>query len=43
VHFVGSIAYYFQDILVEVSNNHRFTVGKIMRQPITGIASYHLK
>ncbi|MGB1037119.1 MAG: hypothetical protein ACPGYY_00595 [Bacteroidia bacterium] len=43
VNFVGSIAYYFRDVLEEVARNHRFTVGKIERRPIEPLAAYHSK
>jgi glucosamine kinase len=41
VNFVGSIAYYFREELEEVARNHRFTVGKIEKQPIEALANYH--
>lgn len=41
VHFVGSIAHYFQDVLKEVAVNHRFTIGKIERKPVEALALYH--
>ena len=40
VHFVGSIAYYFKDVLEELARNHRFTVGKIEKRPIDPLAIY---
>ncbi len=43
VNFVGSIAFYFQDILQEVAINHRFTAGKIVQKPIKELALYHQK
>jgi N-acetylglucosamine kinase-like BadF-type ATPase len=43
VNFVGSIAYYFRDVLEEVARNHRFTVGKIEKRPIEPLANYHSK
>ena len=41
VHFIGSIAYYFQDILQEVAINHRFTVGKIIQKPLDNLLEFH--
>ncbi len=41
VNFVGSVAFYFQDVLEEVGRNHRFTVGKIDRRPVEPLALYH--
>ena len=43
VHFVGSIAYYFKEVLQEVARNHRFTLGKIVQRPIEPLAHYHFK
>ncbi|PCJ63744.1 MAG: hypothetical protein COA58_15495 [Bacteroidetes bacterium] len=41
VNFVGSIAYYFKEVLEEVARNHRFTVGKIEKRPVEPLAAYH--
>ncbi|MDG2455741.1 MAG: hypothetical protein P8N47_08030 [Bacteroidia bacterium] len=41
VNFVGSVAYYFQDVLEEVGRIHSFTVGKIDRRPVEPLAVYH--
>lgn len=43
VHFVGSVAYYFKDILEDVARNHRFTVGNIEKRPVDSLADYHSK
>jgi len=42
VHFVGSVAYYFKDILEEVAKKHSFTVGKIEKRPVEPLADYHI-
>ena len=42
VNFVGSIAYYFREVLEEVAKNHRFTIGKIEKKPIFPLVEYHL-
>lgn len=42
VHFVGSVAYYFRDILDEVAKKHGFTVGKIEKRPVEPLAEYHI-
>ncbi|MEY2924788.1 MAG: hypothetical protein RLZZ337_1336 [Bacteroidota bacterium] len=41
VHFVGSVAYYFREVLQEVARNHRFTVGKTEKRPVDPLADYH--
>lgn len=43
VHFVGSIAYHFRDVLEEVSKNFRFTIGRIIQKPIFPLADYYCK
>jgi len=43
VHFVGSIAYIYRDILHEVAAEMGIRVGKIIQQPIDDLAEYHLK
>lgn len=42
-HFVGSIAFYYQDVLKEVCEENGLLVGKIMQKPIEGIYNYILK
>jgi len=39
---VGSVAYYFKDILEEVAKKHSFTVGKIEKRPVEPLADYHI-
>lgn len=43
VHFVGSIAYYFEDILRRHCKNHDIKVGKITNKPVNGLVKYHLQ
>jgi N-acetylglucosamine kinase-like BadF-type ATPase len=42
-HFVGSIAYYYQDILRSVCQKNQIHVGKILQKPIDGIYQYVLE
>jgi glucosamine kinase len=42
-HFVGSIAFFYQDILRDVLKLNNIKVGKILQKPIEGIYSYILK
>lgn len=42
-HFVGSIAYFYQDELKEVLATNHIKVGKILQKPIEGIFEYVLK
>lgn len=41
VHFVGSIAFYFQEILKESAEENGFRTGIITRSPIEGLIRYH--
>jgi N-acetylglucosamine kinase-like BadF-type ATPase len=43
VHFTGSIAFYFSDILRQVANDKRITVKNILEGPIAGLTLYHTK
>ncbi len=40
--FTGSVAYYYRDILREVFKNNNLKTGKILKEPIEGLISYHL-
>lgn len=41
VHFVGSVAYYFKDVLEKVAADLDFSVGEVNKRPIHAIAVYH--
>ncbi|MBQ8035061.1 MAG: ATPase [Bacteroidales bacterium] len=41
VNLVGSVAYYYQDILKEVAEKRGVTIGKILKTPIEGLIEYH--
>ncbi|MEX0813424.1 MAG: hypothetical protein WD048_14495 [Chitinophagales bacterium] len=43
VHFVGSIAFIFKNILLECLNEKGLQVGKVIRKPIYDLALYHIK
>ena len=43
VHFVGSVAFYFSDILRQVANDKGITVKNILESPIAGLTLYHQK
>ncbi len=40
-HFVGSIAWYNQDILENVAKYNGFSIGNIIKSPIEGLTFYH--
>ncbi|CAN5393670.1 ATPase [soil metagenome] len=41
VHFVGSIAFYYSDLLRQVANDKGITVKNILEAPIAGLTLYH--
>jgi glucosamine kinase len=43
VHFIGSIAYHFEEILRAEAEKLNITVGKIIQKPIYGLVDYHMK
>jgi glucosamine kinase len=42
IHFTGSIAFYFGEILKEAARSLGLLPGKIVREPIAGLIEYHL-
>ncbi len=42
-HFVGSVAYYFKDILTFVLAQHNIKLGTVIKKPINNLVQYHLK
>ena len=43
VHFVGSVAYYNQELLSHVAKYTGFKIGNIIKSPIDGLTNYHTK
>ncbi|HRG59357.1 MAG TPA: ATPase [Bacteroidia bacterium] len=43
VHFIGSIAYHFEDLLKLEAKKLDIEVGNIIQKPIDGLVDYHLK
>lgn len=42
IGFVGSIAYYFQDLLRDCLKNKGLTMGNVIKKPIEGLIEYHV-
>ncbi len=42
VSFVGSVAFYFQDMLKLVLEENNMSLGKILREPMEGLIEYHI-
>lgn len=43
VHFIGSIAFIFEDIVKKAAESLNIKVGNIIQKPIHGLIDYHLK
>ncbi|MBA2249877.1 MAG: N-acetylglucosamine kinase [Chitinophagaceae bacterium] len=41
VHFVGSIAYGFKDVLKEICETYQLDLGKVLKNPMDGLLKYH--
>jgi N-acetylglucosamine kinase-like BadF-type ATPase len=41
VHFVGSVAHGFKDVLKELCNTYKWELGKVLRKPMDGLIAYH--
>jgi len=41
LHFIGSIAFHFQDILKEQLATHQLQMGKIVEKPVLGLERYY--
>lgn len=43
VHFIGSVAYYFKDILQDACDHYGINMGKVIKQPIHDLLDYHVE
>lgn len=43
IHFTGSVAFYFSDVLRQAANDKGLTVKNILESPIAGLTLYHQK
>jgi N-acetylglucosamine kinase-like BadF-type ATPase len=41
IHFVGSVAFGFKDVLKEICNAYELQLGKIIKTPMDGLIQYH--
>ena len=41
VNFIGSIAYYYKDVLTEAAGECGCTVGTIIKSPMQGLIEFH--
>jgi len=43
VHFVGSVALGFKDVLEQLCSSYEFELGKVLKNPMEGLVNYHGK
>jgi N-acetylglucosamine kinase-like BadF-type ATPase len=43
IHFTGSVAYGFKDILKEICDSYQLQLGKVIKAPMQGLVEYHNK
>lgn len=41
IHFVGSVAYGFKDVLKEMCNSYELQLGTVIKNPMDGLINYH--
>jgi glucosamine kinase len=41
IHFVGSVAHGFKDVVKELCNSYEFDLGRIIKNPMEGLIDYH--
>ena len=41
IHFAGSIAFGFKDVVQQLCNSYEFELGKVMKNPMEGLVAYH--
>lgn len=41
VHFAGSVAFGFQDVLQQLCSSYEFEMGNVMKNPMEGLVDYH--
>lgn len=41
IHFTGSVAFGFKDVLQQLCNSYEFELGRVMKNPMEGLVQYH--
>jgi N-acetylglucosamine kinase-like BadF-type ATPase len=41
IHFVGSVAFGFKDVLQQLCSTYEFEMGKVIKNPMEGLVAYH--
>lgn len=42
IHFIGSVGYAFRDVLEDLCHSYEFELGKILKNPMSGLVKYHV-
>lgn len=43
INAVGSVAFFYKDIITKIANKHGYQMGKVIQSPIEGLIEYHKK
>jgi len=41
IHFIGSVAYGFRDVLKDMCSNYELQLGRVLKHPMDGLIKYH--
>ena len=41
IHFIGSVAYGFKDVLKDMCQNYELQLGRVLKQPMDGLVKFH--
>lgn len=41
IHFVGSVAFYFKDVLIKIADEDGLKIGRIIKSPMDGLIKFH--
>ena len=41
IHFIGSVAFGFKDVLKDMCNNYELQLGRVLKQPMDGLVKFH--
>ena len=41
IHFTGSIAYAFRDVLKDMCRSYELELGRVLKKPMDGLVKYH--
>lgn len=41
IHFIGSVAFGFKDVLKEMCNGYELQLGRVLKNPMDGLAKFH--